>query len=374
MEPPEEAEIVGDGAPMDLDAAEADLDTEMTMGEPNSINVPFDITDIQVALNETPSLFDRFPEAFSKYEDDDTDRAFYNSSGVPGNMVSIYGQLPKMPIIDPDQQPYSYMVENPGQVPQALSKPEPKLKPSMRKFRRPLPPIPKTIDGIPMFNIAGEEALERQFRRIPNPVNYLIVVRGFRLLMAIRNMTVGNKPLLDAKTLGIFIGRLFSGHPETLAIFNKYFLPKNLEIVPVMAIGEIQSHYNDLHRRFWKDKSLQTPEIVKLLSMLGHFGREIFSGQRWQREPVGSLRMVMSYTGIQGTLIEVPHGGMAVPYGPELPRCVDLSPDFMRRFGRRWPFNVDPASVDVCGLTHERRSKGSAALRPRQLYREPSRL
>lgn len=165
----------------------------MTMDELSSFYDLSDITNIQVPHNETPSIFDVFPEAFTDDQEDAADNAFYSGSGMPGDTVSIYGQCPKTPLIDPDRLPYSYMVENPGQVPEVLLNLRPKLKPSMHKIRRPLLPNQEKTDGMPMFNIAGEVALERQFRLIPNPVNYLIVVRGFRLLMAIRNMTVANK-------------------------------------------------------------------------------------------------------------------------------------------------------------------------------------
>lgn len=135
-----------------------------------------------------------------------------------------------------------------------------------------------------------------------------------------------------------------------------------------MADGEIHAHYNDLYARFIKDKTIWTPEIVKLLSMLEHFAREPLYSHRWQQEHVGRLRLVKSYTSLGGKTVEVPAGGAEVPPGSELPRCVDLSPDFMRRFGRRWPFDMNPAEVDVCGLIAERKSK-PATLCPRQLYR-----
>ncbi|ROW02717.1 hypothetical protein VSDG_01743 [Cytospora chrysosperma] len=372
MEPPEKAETVGDRAPMDLDVAEANLDTEMTMDEPSSLYRLFDISNVQVPHNETATIFEVFPEAFTNNQNDDADDSLYDGSGTPGGTVSIYGQRPKTPTIDPDRHPYSYMVENPGQVPRALLTRKRVPKPWMFKIPRPLLHIyEKTDDGLPMFNIPGEVALERQFRQIPNPVNYLMVVRGFRLLMTIRNMTVANKAVLDARTLGIFIGRLFFGDKNTLKIFNKHFLPKNLEIVPALAHGEIHSHYNDLHHRFCKDKNLRLPEIVKLLRILEHFVREPRISARWQMEPVGRLKMAKSYMGLDGKMIVVPPGGADVPFGAELPRCVDLSPDFMRRFGKRWPFNMHPASVDVCDLTHVRKPKRHVALCPRQLQRVP---
>lgn len=135
-----------------------------------------------------------------------------------------------------------------------------------------------------------------------------------------------------------------------------------------MADGEIQAHYKNLYSRLTREKALWKPEIVKLLSLLEHLAREPLYGHRWQQEYVGRLRMVESYTSLQGKTVEVPPGGTEVPFGPELPRCVDLSPDFMRRFGKRWPFDVNPALVDVCGLVDER-SLRPATLCPRDFFR-----
>lgn len=150
-------------------------------------------TKLQVITNETPSIFDAFPEVFTNDQDDDADNTFSDPSGSPTNTVSIYGQCPKSPNIDPDQLPYSYMVEYAGQVPKVLSTVDPAVNAWVQKIRYPLPPIRKKTNDTPAFNIAGEAALERRFRQIYNPVNYLVVVRGFRLLMAIRNMTIENK-------------------------------------------------------------------------------------------------------------------------------------------------------------------------------------
>lgn len=175
---------------------------------------------------------------------------------------------------------------------------------------------------------------------------------------------------LDAKTISIFIGRLFCGDRATLAIFNEHFLPKNLEIVPAMADGEIRAHYNGIYCRIANDKAFRTHETLKLLSLLAHLAREPLYSHRWQQEHVGRLRMIESYTSLHGEAVEVPDGGAEVPHGPELPRCVELSPDFMRRFGKRWPFDVDPLEVDVCGLIDERGPR-RAALCPRQLEKVP---
>lgn len=154
----------------------------------------YEVTDIQMVTEETSPITDVFPEASVPDQDDDADINFYDSSGLPSNMVSLYGlQHPTTPTFDPDKLPYSYMVEYAGRVPKVLSILDPDVKAWVHKIRNPPNPICEKTDDTPAFNIAGEEALERRFRQIPNPVNYLIVVRGFKLLMAIRNMTIENK-------------------------------------------------------------------------------------------------------------------------------------------------------------------------------------
>ncbi|KUI71048.1 hypothetical protein VM1G_07058 [Cytospora mali] len=381
-----DAEMAGDGEPMDLDAAEVsifyetqdfevaivDLDINMTLNEPSSINPlsdPLrkgsgrDLTDNQVPHDETPSIFDKLPEVSAD-----------NLDGHADNTISVFGQRPRAPATDPDRLPHNFMIENPGQVPEVLSRVDPQVEAWASKVRYPTPRLIRhSFRG---FNTDGELALEQAFKRIANPMHYLIVVRGFRLLMAFRNMSIKNNAPLDARTIGVFIGRLFRGESTTLEIFNKYFLPKNLKIVPTLTQGVIRKHYNHLRNRFLKEKTLQTPEVGQLLRVLRHFTKECNQGGRRRRELVGSLMMVKSYTDLKGGMVEVPPGGMEVPAGPELPRCVDLSPDFMRRCGNKWPFDrVDPIHVDVCGLMSEmpREAKESSIVCPRQLSRVPTR-
>ncbi|KUI52695.1 hypothetical protein VP1G_00018 [Cytospora mali] len=365
MASPGDAEMAGNGEPTDLDAAEpsiikVDLNIDKTLNEPSPINPLFDLfregsgcdlTDNRVPHDETPSIFDKFPEIFADGLDGDADNT-YSPSAMPGGTISVCGQRSRAPATDPYRLPHYFMIENPGQVPEALSRVDPKVEAWASKACCPAPRLFR--HSYREFNIDGELALEQAFKRIANPMHYLIVVRGFRLLMTFRNMTIKNKAPLDARTIGLFIGRLFRGEPTTLEIFNKYFLPKNLKIVPALAHGVIRKHYNRLRTRLLKEKSLQTPEMGQLLRVLRHFAKECIQGGRRKREPVGRLMMVKSYTGLKGGTVEVPPGGMEVPAGPELPRCVDLSPDFLRRCGNKWPFDrVDPIHVDVCGLMSE---------------------
>lgn len=60
--------------------------------------------------------------------------------------------------------------------------------------------------------------------------------------------------------------------------------------------------------------------------------------------------VVKSYTDLDGEEVEVPHGGTEVPAGPELPRCLGVSPAFMAHYSAKWPFRVLPGQVDVCRL------------------------
>ena len=90
--------------------------------------------------------------------------------------------------------------------------------------------------------------------------------------------------------------------------------------------------------------------MVQLLRMLKHFDEEVRYGGRQRGEQVGKLIVVKSYTDLEGTKVDVPPGGVEVPAGPELPRCLGVSEHFMAHYSWKWPFKMDPAYVDVCRL------------------------
>lgn len=158
-----------------------------------SVGVGHEFADIQTPTNETPSIFDAFPEEFILNQDDDAGRTFYGLGKLPNNTVSIYSQSLRTSTIDPVRLPYSFMIEYAGRVPIVLSSVDPDIKSWGHQHRNSQSPTREKTDDTPAFNIAGEEALERRFRHVFNPVNYLIVVRGFRLLMTLRNITIGGK-------------------------------------------------------------------------------------------------------------------------------------------------------------------------------------
>lgn len=128
--------------------------------------------------------------------DGTADNARHTPNGMPrpNNTVTIYDQLAAL---DPHRLPYSHMIEHPGQVPRALLSLDGNkdVEAWVSKIRKPRFVRRVPIDHYRAFNIEGEKALELQIKRIRNPVKYLLVVRGFRLLLAIRNMSIKDKPV-----------------------------------------------------------------------------------------------------------------------------------------------------------------------------------
>ena len=148
---------------------------------------------IQVPPNETASVFERFPEVFTDDQDGRAGNTYYTPNGELSNSVSIYGQLAQASAIDPDQSPYSYMVEYPGQIPKTLLSPEREW--TVKTWER-MNRHPRYVARVPIvdyhaYNIEGEKALEFQIKSHHlDPVTYLLLVRGFKLLLTIRNMTI----------------------------------------------------------------------------------------------------------------------------------------------------------------------------------------
>lgn len=327
--------------------------------------------------DETLSIFERYPEAFAVVQNGDA----RTLSGMRSTKVSVDGQLPKAPAVNPDLQPHSYMIEHPGQVPRALLNIEknPDAGAWAAKIRNPRYVAPLPFTRLHAYNIDGEKALEVQIKRAAaHPSSYLIVVRGFKLLMKFRNMTINGKAMyvfahrikskmflpfdyvfladqvcihnrLDGRTLGLLLGRLFNGDRATLKAFNKHFLPKNLKLIPAQTRGEIQEQFEGLGARLKKDPHTRPREVVQLLKILRYFADQALQDEQ-RREFVGRLMIKKSYRGLDNKIVEVPPGGMIVPPGSELPRCLRLSRNFMGYTGPKWPFNVDPKKVDACGM------------------------
>ncbi|KAK7749656.1 hypothetical protein SLS53_000234 [Cytospora paraplurivora] len=381
MAPPGGTVTAVNGDAMDLDEDEIDLNIEIPMPE-----------------DETLSIFDRYPEAFAVAQDGDA----RTPSGMRSAKVSVYGQLPKAPALDPDLLPYSYMTEHPGQVPQALLDLEknPDAEAWAAKICKPQFVAPLPFTRLHAYNIDGEKAIEVQIKRAAtHPSSYLIVVRGFKLLMKFRNMTIKGKAMyvfahhinsnmllpfdyvfladevcihnrLDGRTIGLLLGRLFNGDRATLEVFNTQFLPANLEVVPVQTRGEIQKHFEGLGARLKRDPHTRPREMVQLLKILRYLADQALQDEQ-HREFVGRLMIKKPYKGLDNKTVEVPPGGKMVPPGAELPRCLRLSPHFMSYTGPKWPFNVNPKEVDVCGMLKDVVAKNPepATICPRQLYK-----
>ncbi|ROW15852.1 hypothetical protein VPNG_02591 [Cytospora leucostoma] len=381
MAPPGDTVTAVNGDAMDLDEDEFDLGIEIPMPK-----------------DETLSIFDRFPEVFAVPQE----RGARTPSGMLSTQASVCFQLPKAPALHPDLLPYSYMIENPGQVPQALVDLEknPEVEAWIAKICKPqsVAPLPNT--RLHAYNIDGEKAIEVQIKRAaPHPSSYLIVVRGFKLLMKFRNMTIKGKAMyvfahhinpkmflpfdyvfladqvrihdrLDGRTIGLLIGRLFNGDRATLEVFNKQFLPENLEVVPVQTRGEIQKHFEALGARLKRDPHTRPREMVQLLKILRYLADQALQDEQ-HREFVGRLMIKKPYKGLDNKTVEVPAGGKMVPPGAELPRCLRLSPHFMGYTGPKWPFNVNPKNVDVCGMLKDVVAENPEpdTICPRQLYK-----
>lgn len=151
---------------------------------------------IQVPPNETIPVFERFSKAFIDGQDGRAENTYYTPNGALSSTVSIYGQLAEQPATELDDLPYSYMVEHPGQMSNTLLSPEQDraAKAWVWKICHPQHVARVPIAHYHAYNIEGEKALEREIKsRVPDPMTYLIIVRGFKLLMGIRNMTIDDR-------------------------------------------------------------------------------------------------------------------------------------------------------------------------------------
>lgn len=120
--------------------------------------------------NESPSIFDRFPEAFV-YEKPDNLESHY--AHEVSDSVSVFCQLYDPLVVEKDRLPYSWMVQNPGKIPKNLCRNSPppahiKPKPSNKSSS----------------NDDGETRMEEEFKRgTLNPYDYFCRATAFTCIM-----------------------------------------------------------------------------------------------------------------------------------------------------------------------------------------------
>lgn len=120
--------------------------------------------------NESPSIFDHFPEAFvcEKPDNLDSHHAYEASDNIS---ISCHPLDPL--IVEQDRLPYSWMVQNPGQIPNNL----------YSNFPLPAYIKPKPGNKSPS-NDDGETRMEAEFKRgTLNPYDYFCRATAFTCIM-----------------------------------------------------------------------------------------------------------------------------------------------------------------------------------------------
>lgn len=120
--------------------------------------------------NEAPSIFDRFPEAFV-YENPGNLES-HNAHEASASF-SVFCQPLDPLVVEKDRLPYSWMVQNPGEIPKNICRNSPppahiKPKPSNK----------------PSSNDDGETRMEEEFKRgALNPYDYFCRATAFTCIM-----------------------------------------------------------------------------------------------------------------------------------------------------------------------------------------------
>lgn len=120
--------------------------------------------------NESPSIFERFPEALVHEKPDDLESRLVHEAS---DSASDFCQLLQPLAVDKNQLPYSWMVQNPGQIPEILCSNSP----------RPAYTKPKAGSKSP-GNVDGETQMEVELKRgAQNPYEYFFRATAFTCIM-----------------------------------------------------------------------------------------------------------------------------------------------------------------------------------------------
>ncbi|KAL1873222.1 hypothetical protein Daus18300_004042 [Diaporthe australafricana] len=284
---------------------------------------------------ESSSIFDRFPEAFEAKLDEDGEAIGPDLLGEPNDNLLVFGQLPKSLAIDPARLRYSWMIQNPGQMPESVPAPSGEVRSDI-PFPRRINPPPN--DEFPT-NVEGERNMEAQFKSgLLRPSEYLFRAAGFSCIMELNS-----QGLLHPTHFAAIIGRLFNGEARFLDVFNDFFVPRGLSIVPTTRVGVTfdsllqLTHHLDSH-----PAHANNPQFKILVKLLHKLVIKRVIGTHHMDELVGKLVMSRSRRELRPAECPSPNAMLG---------CPKLSPLFLCRIGDWWPFdNISWQQADVCNL------------------------
>ncbi|KAK2602312.1 hypothetical protein N8I77_008857 [Diaporthe amygdali] len=326
---------------------------------PEVFSVPsdHDFVDIDLAPinlpNESLPIFDRFPEAFDHKLDEDVGNKESCLICEPSDRVSVFGQIPKPSAVDPTRLPYSWMVQNPGQMAESDSSPDDKL--CRNTF------FPRYVDASPgsqfVSNINAEKHMEVEFKRgLLSPAAYFFRAVGFSCIM-----DLNSRGFIHPTHFAVFIGRLFNGEPRFLHVFNRFFLPRELKIIPVIRCGVVYDCFLQLGRHLDQHPThARHPQFKMLVKVLHHLMMRRVRNEKLQDEIVGKLVNTSNGQEFRPS-----------PAAKTVLRGLKLSPQFLSQLSSSWPFKNYPwEDADEQGLYSTRgvnRKKSAGSLDPRLL-------
>lgn len=127
-----------------------------------------------VSSNESTSIFERFPAAMvSDSDDEKAEGPGSYLAGEASKRASFLGQLREPLAVDPDLLPYSWMVQNPGQIAENIGGSAPR---TLCTNAQPGTQSPINVDG----ETHMEEVLKRE---PPSPYVYFFRAAAFSCLM-----------------------------------------------------------------------------------------------------------------------------------------------------------------------------------------------
>ncbi|KAG6355930.1 hypothetical protein INS49_015314 [Diaporthe citri] len=283
---------------------------------------------------ESISIFDRFPAAFECEKPDNLGSHLAHGAS---DSASVFCQLPEPLLAEQDRLPYSWMIQNPGKISEALCGNCPRP-----AYIKPRP------DHNSLSNVDGETHMEVEFKRgILDPYEYFFRATALSCIMGINSIG-----LMHPTLLATLIGRLFNGEARFLDVFNRFFMPPGFRIEPTTRRAFVHDcllqmgHHLDTHPIHARDPNfIMLNKIVRYLD----FSR-VHNGIRMD-EIVG--RLVCTSNGRE--FKPVPGGHMML-HRPK------LTPLFLSRRGEWWPFkNIPWREADPLGLYSTRKAnKGNS--------------
>lgn len=125
--------------------------------------------------NESTSIFDRFPDAFVYEKPEKPEPHLAHKAS---DRASVFCQVPESLLVDQNRLPYSWMVQNPGQLPKALCSESP----------RPGNFKPKP-DNRSLSSVEGETRMEEELKRgTQNPFDYFLRATAFTSVMELNSI------------------------------------------------------------------------------------------------------------------------------------------------------------------------------------------